>query len=276
MADGNSSDPRTWPDRKEAAKRLGVSVGKVRKLEIQGRLVGEMVDGQWRYSDEAIDDAKEDAGREDEATLATVLASLSASLRQVFAHNERLFELVNKQQEIAVPQMAAMLTEQRTENERLRARDAEMVAQREELESKRHERDLETMKAQRREQRLDELGRELAPHLGVLARAFLARTMPGGLPPEAPPPAPPAPSGDSTPPAVPGDSPPSPLELLRRVPSLDPMALRAVCAALTAPQIRTVMEELIPKLDAVEAELNAREAAAGKSPANTNATEPPR
>jgi DNA-binding transcriptional MerR regulator len=135
MADGNSSDPRTWAKRDEVAKRLGVSVGKVRKLEMQGRLAGELVDGVWRFSDEAIEDAKDDASRDDDATLANVLAALSGALRQVFQHNERLFELVNKQQEIAVPQWAAMLTEERSENEKLRARDREMVAQREELES---------------------------------------------------------------------------------------------------------------------------------------------
>jgi hypothetical protein len=101
-----SSPHAGWLTRQEVARSLEISLISVRRRQAAGQLTGELVDGQWRFSPEAVEalaDALEierepkptaaaaaDAGGE-----ARALFGAAVSLaRQAEAHNERLLALI--------------------------------------------------------------------------------------------------------------------------------------------------------------------------------------
>jgi hypothetical protein len=202
-------------------------------------------------------------------TTAEILSVLSQGLKLTHGHLESIFKILNEREvesnkrlEISLTHITSELASARHEIGELRIRDREMVAQREELDSKRHERELESLKQMRHEERLDGLAKDVAPYVGEIGRSLFARLSDRLRPAVATPASAETSSTSSTTAPVATSVTPD----LGDVPNLSPSVLRAVCSALSAEQVELVIHTLAPRFDDIDRELSQKRAAASTDP----------
>lgn len=85
---------QTWPTRIEAARRLGVSIGTIKRLQARGEITPILVDGSWRFDPAEIDTLETHPGATGEIGVNDLLAAATALTRQSHAHVEKLVDLV--------------------------------------------------------------------------------------------------------------------------------------------------------------------------------------
>jgi DNA-binding transcriptional MerR regulator len=277
----SAPDRSEWMDRAEVARKLGVSAATVQRLHSGGHLRGERApDGRYLYSPEAVEKARDHITTttpEVADQAAELLAAAATAVKIATEHAEKAFGIGSAAAKTFMDSTTAVVAELRNECADLRAKQIEFWKQREEVEGKKHERELEQLRAMHAEKRLDSLAQETLPHLATAIQQFVSRYTGGGgpakasgdptgsPPPEGSPPAAAPASDPSKPPTAPGSNgaaePMNSIALLSKIRTLGPEEIAVICATLSADQVVAVMTSLGPRLQAVDEELSKRRGA---------------
>jgi hypothetical protein len=83
-----------WPTRIDAARRLGVSIGTIKRLQARGEITPVLVDGSWRFDPAELDTLETHPGATGEIGVNDLLAAATALTRQSHAHVEKLVDLI--------------------------------------------------------------------------------------------------------------------------------------------------------------------------------------